>query len=119
MLIRAEYENGILKPVEPLNLTEGQMVRIIVTTDTTLWNPLKAIAATERIAALPAEELPLREVGGKPVSEEADRFVYGDRSEFAEKKALGIVEMFGKVDFDPTYDCKAARRRGSKRNPKL
>jgi Arc/MetJ family transcription regulator len=34
------------------------------------------------------------------------------------KRRLGILEMFGKVDFDPAWDHKAARRRGSKRIPK-
>jgi hypothetical protein len=35
------------------------------------------------------------------------------------KKQLGILEMFGKVDFDPRWDYKADRRRGNKRIPKL
>jgi Arc/MetJ family transcription regulator len=34
------------------------------------------------------------------------------------KRRLGILELFGKVDFDPRYDYKAARRRGNKRIPK-
>ena len=34
------------------------------------------------------------------------------------KRRIGIVEMFGKVDFDPAYDYKAARRRGNKRIPR-
>jgi hypothetical protein len=34
------------------------------------------------------------------------------------KKRVGIVEMFGKVDFDPSWDYKAARRRGNRRIPK-
>jgi hypothetical protein len=34
------------------------------------------------------------------------------------KKRLGILEMFGQVDFDPFWDYKAARRRGNKRIPK-
>ena len=34
------------------------------------------------------------------------------------KKRLRILDMFGKVDFWPGYDYKAARRRGNKRIPK-
>jgi Arc/MetJ family transcription regulator len=34
------------------------------------------------------------------------------------KKRLGILDMFGKVDFDPRWDYKAARRRSNKRIPK-
>jgi len=34
------------------------------------------------------------------------------------KRRLGILELFDKVDFDPTYDYKAARRRDNKRIPK-
>jgi len=34
------------------------------------------------------------------------------------KKRLGVLELFGKVDFDPAWDHKAARRRGKKRLPK-
>lgn len=34
------------------------------------------------------------------------------------KKQLGIIELFGKVDFDPNYDYKAERRRSDKRIPK-
>ena len=34
------------------------------------------------------------------------------------KRRVGILELFGKVDFNPVYDYKAARRRGNKRIPK-
>jgi Arc/MetJ family transcription regulator len=34
------------------------------------------------------------------------------------RKRLGILDMFGKVDFDPAWDPKDARRRGNKRVPK-
>lgn len=34
------------------------------------------------------------------------------------KRRLGILDMFGKVDFDPAWDYKADRRRGNKRIPK-
>jgi hypothetical protein len=33
-------------------------------------------------------------------------------------KRLGILGLFGKVDFDPRWDYKADRRRGNKRIPK-
>lgn len=34
------------------------------------------------------------------------------------KKQLGIIELFGTVDFDPDYDYKAERRRSDRRIPK-
>lgn len=34
------------------------------------------------------------------------------------RRRLGILEMFGKVDFNPAWDHKAARRRAGKRVPK-
>jgi hypothetical protein len=34
------------------------------------------------------------------------------------KKQLGIVDLFGKIDFDPGYDHKKERRRSDKRIPK-
>jgi hypothetical protein len=34
------------------------------------------------------------------------------------KRRIGIVDMFGKVDFRPEWDYKAARRRSNKRIPK-
>lgn len=35
------------------------------------------------------------------------------------RKQLGILKMFGKVDFDARWDYKADRRRGNKRIPKV
>jgi Arc/MetJ family transcription regulator len=34
------------------------------------------------------------------------------------KRRLGILDLFGKVEFDPAWDYKAARRSGNKRVPK-
>lgn len=34
------------------------------------------------------------------------------------KKQLGILKLFGTVDFDPSYDYKAERKRDLKRIPK-
>ena len=34
------------------------------------------------------------------------------------KKRMRILDLFGKVDFDPAWDYKAARRRGNRRIPK-
>ena len=44
----------------------------------------------EEILALPEEGAPDLEMGDKPISEDVDRYLYGDRSEFAqlEKKPL-------------------------------
>jgi len=87
MTIRATYEHGILRPVEPLHLEEGQIVRVTVTPETGPWSAERAIAAMERIVAMPVENNEVLEPGDKPVSAEVDRYVYGDRSEFARKKA--------------------------------
>ena len=87
MTIRATYEHGILRPVEPLLLEEGQMVSVIVTPETAPWSADRAIAAVKRIAAMPVENNEILEPGGKPVSEDVDRYIYGDRSEFAQKKS--------------------------------
>lgn len=34
------------------------------------------------------------------------------------KRRLGILEVFGKVEFDPAWDYKAARKRGNRRIPR-
>ena len=34
------------------------------------------------------------------------------------KKRLGVIDMLGKVDYEPGYDYKAERRRSGKRMPK-
>jgi Arc/MetJ family transcription regulator len=34
------------------------------------------------------------------------------------KRRRGILDLFGKIKFDPAWDYKAARRRGNKRVPK-
>ncbi|WP_421877215.1 type II toxin-antitoxin system VapB family antitoxin [Marinoscillum sp.] len=34
------------------------------------------------------------------------------------KKQLGIIELFGTLDWDESYDYKAERKRGNKRIPK-
>ncbi len=34
------------------------------------------------------------------------------------KKQLGIIDLFGKIDFDPEWDYKADRMRDNKRIPK-
>lgn len=34
------------------------------------------------------------------------------------KRRLGILDMFGKVDFDPAWDYKAGRKRGNRRVPR-
>jgi predicted DNA-binding antitoxin AbrB/MazE fold protein len=87
MTIRATYEHGILRPVEPLNLEEGQMVSVIVTPETAPWSADRAIAAMERIVAMPVENNEALDPADPPVSHDVDRYLYGDRSEFAQKKA--------------------------------
>jgi hypothetical protein len=34
------------------------------------------------------------------------------------KRRLGILDMFGKVEFDPAWDYKADRKRGNRRVPR-
>lgn len=34
------------------------------------------------------------------------------------KRRLGILDLFGTVDFDPAWDYKATRKRGNRRIPK-
>jgi len=34
------------------------------------------------------------------------------------KRRIGILDMFGKVDYDPAYDYKAARRRDNRQTPR-
>jgi hypothetical protein len=83
--IDAVYERGVLRPVEPLELQEGESVKVVVmrdgpteSTPTPQWDPVAAREAMDRIAALPPEGID----DGAPVAREHDRYLYGDLSKF-------------------------------------
>jgi predicted DNA-binding antitoxin AbrB/MazE fold protein len=52
--VAAVYENGILRPLEPLSLSEGQRVQIAVSAEGAA-NPRNVGAIMAEIAALPVE----------------------------------------------------------------
>ncbi len=43
IVVEATYQNGILKPKEPLTLAEGTDVRLTVTPTTEVCDPLEAV----------------------------------------------------------------------------
>jgi predicted DNA-binding antitoxin AbrB/MazE fold protein len=53
--IEAIYENGVLRPVRPINLPEGEHLRLIVITRQDAPENGNAAAALAEIAALPIE----------------------------------------------------------------
>jgi Arc/MetJ family transcription regulator len=56
------------------------------------------------------------EIGGFPSKKAAVNEILRDFVQ--RKKQLGILELFGTIDFDPDYDYKEERRRDLKRIPK-
>ncbi len=56
------------------------------------------------------------ELGGFPSKKAAVNEIL--REFVQRKKQLGILKLFGTIDFDPDYDYKAERRRSEKRIPK-
>lgn len=84
-LIDAIYSNGVLRPSEPLPVAEGTKLKLTIVDDPApaqQWDPQRIVEAVERIAALPMES---SDNNGEPVGREHDRYLYGDRSEFARK----------------------------------
>ncbi len=88
-LIEAIYENGVLRPVSPLQLQEGESVKLVLVSGApedqfpaVEWDADTARAAMKEIAALPAEGPD----DGEPVAREHDRYLYGDRSKFAKDR---------------------------------
>lgn len=70
----AVYENGVLRPLEPLNLEEGVRVEVAVVESR---SPVAAGSPAEilsRIAALPVEG-----AGDPETARHHDRFLYGER----------------------------------------
>ena len=53
--LTAVYENGVLRPSEPLPLDEGQAVEVTVTVTDELKRNRELVEALKRIAALPME----------------------------------------------------------------
>lgn len=69
--IEAVYENGVLRPKEPMALTEGETVDILV-----LPRPKRRPAEIlAEIAALPGTG---KDDGARDVSENHDRYLYGE-----------------------------------------
>ncbi len=66
--IHAYYENGLLRPVQPLALLPGEEVRLIVVrrADAIRWDP-------QRLAAFSAEDEDLAEVGLDQWAADLDR----------------------------------------------
>ena len=53
--IEAVYENGVLRPVHPINLREGEHLQLIVVTPRDAPQNGNAAASLAEIAALPIE----------------------------------------------------------------
>ena len=75
--IRAVFEHGVFRPVEPIALAEGQSVEIKVPDERTYPSAQVVLQALLEIAAIP--ELP--PVDGL-TSDDHDRVVYLDPNEF-------------------------------------
>ena len=69
--VYAVYENGVLRPLTPLGLPEGQRVRVMVAPEET--------AQSQRAAAILAEiaALPVQGSGDPFTSRDHDRVLYG------------------------------------------
>jgi predicted DNA-binding antitoxin AbrB/MazE fold protein len=53
--IEAVYENGVLRPVHPINIPEGERLQLIVVTRSEVQHNGNAAASLAEIAALPIE----------------------------------------------------------------
>jgi len=69
--IEAVYENGVLRPLTPLSLSEGQRVQVFVAPEEPA-QPQDAALILQKIASLPVE------APGDPfTSRDHDRVLYG------------------------------------------
>lgn len=69
--IQAVFENGVLRPLTPLGLPEGQQVQIVIAVDENT-GPENAASILAEIAAMPVEG------GGDPfTSRDHDNILYG------------------------------------------
>ena len=69
--IQAVFENGILRPLTPLGLIEGQTVQVVIATEKTV-NPQDAASILAKIAAMPIEG-----GGDSFTSRDHDKVLYG------------------------------------------
>ncbi len=69
--IQAVFENGVLRPLAPLDLTEGQTVHVVIAAEE-ITGPKNAASILAGIAAMPVEG------GGDPfTSRDHDEILYG------------------------------------------
>jgi predicted DNA-binding antitoxin AbrB/MazE fold protein len=75
MTIKAVYENGVFKPSEPVELTEGTVVELTLLDSNGQPVPAAEVAeAFERIAAMPLES-----GATTPSNRDHDKALYGGR----------------------------------------
>jgi predicted DNA-binding antitoxin AbrB/MazE fold protein len=81
-IISAIYQNGVLQPAEQLPIPDGSSVQIAVfhADLKRAWDPASAKAVAKSIAASHARKAGVAE---DDVARNHDRYLYGDRSEFA------------------------------------
>ena len=73
--IEAIYEHGVLRPLTPLALSEGQKVQVVVATQDSA-KPRSVSSILAEIAAMPVEG------SGDPfTSRDHDRVLYGERGQ--------------------------------------
>lgn len=72
--VKAVYENGIFRPVDPVVLTDGEEVDLSVTTKGPEPDPQRLADALERIAAMPSEG-PIDGFSGA----DHDKVLYGEK----------------------------------------
>jgi predicted DNA-binding antitoxin AbrB/MazE fold protein len=73
--IQAVYEGGIFRPIQPISLTEGTQVEVLISAQSALRDP-KTVAS--RLAQI-AEKAP-RGGQSESTSRDHDRFLYGDKT---------------------------------------
>ena len=71
--VKAVYENGVFRPVNPIDLPEGTPVEFTLTMEDGLPDAAATAAAMARIAALPHEG----DASDQFVSENHDHYLYG------------------------------------------
>ena len=69
--IDAIYEHGVFRPTEPVEMPEGERVRIVVLTPDSVTSTPSPASILAEIAALPLET-----VGDDDASIEHDRYLY-------------------------------------------
>jgi predicted DNA-binding antitoxin AbrB/MazE fold protein len=72
MTIRAVYQNGVLRPLQPLEITEGTEVEVTVTSRKSPPDPREGIERLLRIAAMPSEG------EGQFSGQDHDKVLYGE-----------------------------------------